>query len=447
MDILRGRDGNLDSLDELESNYLTDDADDAGLERPPAIGTDERRMQVRAYNYWARLLGDHDYPLIDTLDPGETLDFGEYCVLLDFTDGIDNPKIAYLGNAIAEECEMTVRVERLDDVPSRSLLSRITDHYMQIHANKAPIGFEAEFVNQKDRTILYRGILLPFSSTGEEIDYIYGVINWKEAVDGEQAEELQLEVSQALDSVERELPAMSAWADGPVDPARRDRFDSPIADPFSHDADTDDGDLPQPLIDDGIYDWLHSARAAAEAAETADRRSRKALYKAVGRAYDFALIAERDADAYAEMLTDAGLPMQSRAPYTPLVKLIFGVGYDKTRIAEIATLIAYAREKDIALGDCGQWIEHYKGGLKAIVAEARADRNGRKARKAPATADRAYLERLRKLPARPISDFAGEGSEFVLLVARRSADGTVELIGSVEEEQQMIESAMKKIAL
>jgi hypothetical protein len=37
-------------------------------------------------------------------------------------------------------------------VPSRSLLSRLTDHYLQIIANSAPIGFEAEFVGQRGYT-------------------------------------------------------------------------------------------------------------------------------------------------------------------------------------------------------------------------------------------------------------------------------------------------------
>ena len=50
---------------------------------------------------------------------------------------------------------------------------------MQIIANRAPIGFEAEFANQREKTICYRGILMPFSSDGETIDFIYGVINWK----------------------------------------------------------------------------------------------------------------------------------------------------------------------------------------------------------------------------------------------------------------------------
>ena len=73
---------------------------------------------------------------------------------------------------------------------------------MQILANQAPIGFEAEFVNQRDITILYRGILLPFSSDNETIDFIYGVINWKEMADAAKADELLLEIDQALETEE-----------------------------------------------------------------------------------------------------------------------------------------------------------------------------------------------------------------------------------------------------
>jgi hypothetical protein len=76
-------------------------------------------------------------------------------VLLDFTAGIENPGIAYLGADLAQECDIAQQdLQSLADVPTRSLLSRITDHYMQILANQAPIGFEAEFVNQRGATIL-----------------------------------------------------------------------------------------------------------------------------------------------------------------------------------------------------------------------------------------------------------------------------------------------------
>src|SRR5690606_9570036 len=116
----------------------------------------------------------------------------------------DNPATQYIGSAIREECGLDDSVRSIADVPSRSLLSRLTDHYMQIIANRAPVGFEAEFVNQRGSSICYRGILMPFSSDGDTIDFIYGVINWKDL--GGVAEQSQViqAVLPALDAVDGE---------------------------------------------------------------------------------------------------------------------------------------------------------------------------------------------------------------------------------------------------
>src|SRR6218665_1614454 len=74
-------------------------------EPPPAtIGQDERRMQVRAYNLWASMLDNRNFPSIETFDPEALPDFGPYSVLLDFTGGIDDPAVRFLGDKLAEEC-------------------------------------------------------------------------------------------------------------------------------------------------------------------------------------------------------------------------------------------------------------------------------------------------------------------------------------------------------
>src|SRR6185436_219695 len=102
----------------------------------------------------------------------------------------------------------------ISEVPARSLLSRLTDHYMQIIANRAPIGFEAEFLSHSGINTLYRGILMPLSSNGESIDYIYGVINWKELADSSTAYALEGEVDRAIAAA----PAIGdcpVWANGP----------------------------------------------------------------------------------------------------------------------------------------------------------------------------------------------------------------------------------------
>src|SRR3954468_4120840 len=178
-----------------------------------AIGTDERRLHVRAYNHWVSLLPGRDFPSIEDLEPDDVEDFATHSVLLDFTCGHDNPAIPYVGSSIREECGLDDDIRTIGDVPSRSLLSRLTDHYLQIIANRSPVGFEAEFENPGGESICYRGILMPFSSDGDAIDFIYGVINWKHVdADAEDTApvpaQLQPEAIVAQANIEDESPTV-----------------------------------------------------------------------------------------------------------------------------------------------------------------------------------------------------------------------------------------------
>src|SRR5213595_2078494 len=102
----------------------------AGNDVAAAIGADERRMHVRAYNYWCSLLDGRDFPSIEDLEPGSIEDFGPHSVLLDFTEGSENPATPYIGAAVREECGLVDDIKSISEVPGRSLLSRLTDHYM-----------------------------------------------------------------------------------------------------------------------------------------------------------------------------------------------------------------------------------------------------------------------------------------------------------------------------
>jgi len=194
-----------------------DEANEYGaIEAPPVIDAQERRMHVRAYNYWVSLLGNRALPSIEDLNPEDMEDFSTNSVLLDFSMGMENPAIIYLGAGLREECGIEGPIERADEVPARSLLSRLTDHYLQIIANAAPVGFEAEFTNQRDTDIMYRGILMPFSSDDETIDFIYGVISWKEMAAKSMMDALGEEVQAALSTSPKPSAEPSPiWADGP----------------------------------------------------------------------------------------------------------------------------------------------------------------------------------------------------------------------------------------
>ncbi|MDE2435693.1 MAG: hypothetical protein KGM49_05485 [Sphingomonadales bacterium] len=517
MDTYRGN--FIDRSDEGSDWPGVDFGDDEAVREPPPgpVGQDERRMQVRAYNHWASLLDNRNFPSIEELEPDALPDFGPYSVLLDFTRGIANPAVRFLGDKLAAECGAGDGIETLDDVPSRSLLSRITDHYMQILANQAPIGFEAEFVNQREQTILYRGILLPFSSDDDTIDFIYGVINWKELADQKTADALLAEIDRALDphapTESRNDGPLTDWADGPqgvneqsdpaedeIAPVASDSDDDVLdlgdfAEPeaaassldmpapsfavggwasiLANEDSTDEEDgVPPPArpidfttfesdefaspavfdaasddADMGLADWLASARELADAARGSEDRTRTALYAAIGRAYDFSLAAADAPEDFAELVADSGLTMQDRAPMTPVVKLVFGADYDKTRLTEYASALSHGHRLGVARGELGKFLAEASGGLKAVVSAERQlkrDESG-KADVARETPREALARKLRKLDPVALEDLPADGAEFTVLVARRLPDGTLALLGEVGDDVALLERAARRL--
>ena len=400
-----------------------------GSGNPLDIGTDERRMHVRAYNYWVSLLGGRAYPSIEDLDPANIADFGPNSVLLDFSMGIEDPSIQYLGRSLREECGVDAGIRKISEVPSRSLLSRLTDHYLQIIANRAPIGFEAEFVGQKGHNTLYRGILMPFSSDDDTIDFIYGVINWKVMVDAETQARLAAEVEAARRDLPRPgVAAPAAWADGPS---------AGFAEPP-----VDEAPLAPDLLDAeaGLADLLDHARTCAADMGQADQRTRAALYRALDRAYAFALAAAADPEGYAELLDDAGIKPQARAPMTPVVKLVFGGDHDKTRLTEYAAVLTHARRLGIAAEGFAAFLAAAAGGIKGIVA---AERAARRPEPRPDTLAAAASSLRARAPIASLPIAAGD-EEFVLLLARAGLDGMLEVVARVEGEAGLTEKAIRR---
>ena len=397
-----------------------DDAPSHG-EVAAAIGSDERRMHVRAYNYWCSLLDGRDYPSIEDLEPGDIADFAPHSVLLDFTEGNDNPATPYIGSAVRAECDLAAEgVATIADVPSRSLLSRLTDHYMQIIANRAPVGFEAEFDNQRGQAVCYRGILMPFSSDGDTIDFIYGVINWKTLGD----------------SVLPSAPLRAILP--PLEPEELDEEGGEddelvLVTPLAASADEDD--VP------GLADHLSAARDSAEVCKAADGRSRAALYRALGMAYDFAVAARRVPQDYADILEDAGVKAQARAPMTPIVKLVFGADYDKTRLTEFAAALSNAEREQVDFGGFEAFVEACDGGLKGLVAAERRARRPDRPDVDPTALGKTALRQAAPIALAQLAT----NEEFALVLTRRNADGRHEVVQLVSDAG-LLERALRRAA-
>lgn len=565
MDSVRGQDLEQDEAYDYEA-----------IEAPPVINGGERRMHVRAYNYWVSLLGDRSLPSIEDLNPEQLEDFSPNSVLLDFSLGIENPAVVYLGSALREQCDIEGPIDRISDVPPRSLISRLTDHYLQIIANAAPVGFEAEFINQRGAEILYRGILMPFSSDDQTIDFIYGVINWKEAASQSLVDGLGEEMQAALEAPAPTYPTAPIWAEGPsatadfgedeaadmpAEPRRRkkplaledapeidaaaediaaealgaetssgaegdstaaidgaeldlaaylapddaegeplsiadeenrpaapgettapetetgadDAFldigDSagddevldlvdgepplaePVTDPSLEAADAAEAEAPAATLPTTDPEARHAsptpaaplpallglARHSALEARESDSRSRAALYRAIGDAYDFALSSLEEPDTFAALLAEADIVAQERSPMTAVVKLVFGSDYDKTRLAEYALVLDHALGEGLPRGTLADLILVQVGGLKGMVKAIRAQRHGRSEDR-PARLVRAVGRLGKARPAVPEA-LPFDENGLALVVARREADGSITLVAGLSLEEKIAQKA------
>jgi hypothetical protein len=188
-----------------------------------------------------------------------------------------------------------------------------------------------------------------------------------------------------------------------------------------------------------LADRLWAARETAESVKAGEGRTRSALYKALSLAYDFAVAANENPDEYAELLEESGVKAQARAPMTPIVKLVFGIDYDKARLTEFAAALSYAQRQEIVLGRFQDFIEKQAGGLKALVAAER------QARRPEAQADTKGEVARARLRSAPSISLQGLHEEFALVLTRRGADGTHEPVAVVDDEA-LVERAIRRSA-
>ena len=371
---------------------------------PDFRGGDERRLQVRAHNHWLSLVSGSELPAVEDLQLELLGDMTAHGVLLDLTLGTASPAIIFLGERLAQECGDGVELFSLGDVPSRSLLSQLTDHCLEVAANRAPVGFDVGFADRGGRPILARGILLPFSSNGKVADFIFGVISWKE------------DTTPAITPHDQVEPVQPAPAPTPT---------------------------PTPA---NLAALLAQARKSALVVRSGEERSRGAYYDAISAAYDFALAAANDPCNFARLLQAAALTVRPQAPLAPVARLVFGPDYNKTRIAEITAAVVFGHRQGLERGGLGALLRTTTGGLKALVAKerqfrrsARSGISGRRPELSPAIA-----AKLRKLHKNLPINRLGSG-EFALFVARRDFAGGVALIGDLSDNTPLLEAAARRL--
>ena len=121
---------------------------------------------------------------------------------------------------------------------------------------------------------------------------------------------------------------------------------------------------------------------------------------------------------------------------TPIVKLVFGIDYDKTRLAEFGAALSYARKQGLGVGAFTGWLESFPGALKGERAERRPDRKVR-------VVEPANVDRARTMPALGVIQLEAD-SEFIILVARKIDDDHVAVIGRAGDDA-LVDRALRSL--
>ena len=414
----------------------------------------EQRITFQLYDYWFGLSDGQTIPPLKSLTPNDIAPYKNNMVLIDLRDPEDEPTLQVIGQLLTADVGQDLTQHGISDIPRRTLLSRITDHYMEVLGNRSPISFDAEFKNKAREKILYRGILLPFSDDGESINFILGAIRWisdddKKMQMSPPEENAEPPVDQTAEITEQQQLGEDNTPDiieeAPQKPdAEIEATPTPEPNPATDPASV----TKEPEV--ALKGHLEDCRALIQGQSPAELRSRKSLYDALAAIFDFHHLCRDNPKNYRALLTAEGLKAQKRAPYTPTLKLCFGRDYDKTRLTEYAAALSFAERHHKKGAELPDFLHDFPGGIKGCVRAERDARQGKVSKTNEAQKEtRAQQEKLvQEMPALAQFDIGDEADTLgdITLVLTRRNGTQMDVIKILNEEDKVLSSILKRLA-
>ncbi|WP_420430585.1 hypothetical protein [Kordiimonas sp.] len=342
---------------------------------------DERRLHLRAFDYWLQLKAENAFPLFKDLTPQGLAPFKTNTLLLEFTSS--GAVVRFAGDDVKTLMNEPIGPGvSLEGIPQSAFAGALLGQFETDDGRERAAEFEFA-----EGSLDCRGIMLPFSRTGHAPHFIMVVVSYR--APGNKVEEA--ETAQVAPELDDRLGACERAA-GRV----------------AH-------------LDGGGRDNLYQALAAA-----------LALYEE----------GENAPDAYDALLKRNKLRAQDRAPFTPVLKLTFGKDYDKTRLTEYASALAFARRQGETSESLVAFLKAQPGGIKGCVKAERMARRGEVGNAAHTRQDEARAHAL-GAPALTLDTFNSD-SEFCLVLARRKDGGGLEAIGVADAGPTTVDTMVRR---
>jgi hypothetical protein len=377
----------------VESFMVIVELVDAETAKPIGLAPAGRRITARLLRYWTELRGNRTFPKRGQIQFEAIPELSEYGFTMSVNDPGSNPVLHRLGSELRKHVDLSLNAQsiyRSDNKILSLALNIAIRRYREVIECNGPVAFHSEGYDGPDAPYVYRVIMLPFSEDGRQIDFILGAIRFQQR---------QPETTPA------------------------DRFES---------------DLTRSL---------KSCREMVSAWRGKETQSRAILYEALERTYQLHFEAQKEFGVYKALCATYGITIKPQAPFTALIRLVFGNNCDKTRVSEYAACLSYAKRIAQKPGALRALINATEGGVKGCAKAERAarhsDRNeGENGLEHAKTALRQHT---------PLVKFNVENSvteEFFLLLGRRGPQSAneLEVIGVLNEKNYVVEPILRRAA-
>ena len=124
--------------------------------------------------YWLSIRGDREFPPLHDLDPLKLSDAGPCSVLLELIGGGEDAEIRHIG----EDLKTDVRSRGSPTRPRPSILSCIAKKLSIVAISRNFLAFEDQFLTADTVTRCWV-TLLPLSSAGAWVDYVYAFVTFE----------------------------------------------------------------------------------------------------------------------------------------------------------------------------------------------------------------------------------------------------------------------------
>jgi hypothetical protein len=145
-----------------------------GTQLVATLNGSERRSSLRLFKHWEAARGAASLPNLADFDLSLLEELGDSSFLLMLGEFADQPTFRYFGRDLTRQIGHDLTGRSIADVPAASLLARVVGHYLEAIQQQKPVGVNGRFETAAGEDLVYRGILLPFSSDLGKVDAVLG---------------------------------------------------------------------------------------------------------------------------------------------------------------------------------------------------------------------------------------------------------------------------------